>query len=132
NTPTTGGPCLAHRWGMGRNVGGWISWEVELKVREIDIRAIKQGDNSRMSYGHIEMAKLMQSMKHEGLLHPIGVRKDGNGFVVIYGNRRLLAAQKLGWKTIAATELEDTGEADELFKNLNENMHRKDVSLAEM
>lgn len=39
------------------------------------------------------MGELMASMKHQGLLQPIGVRKIGNHYKAVYGHRRLMAAK---------------------------------------
>ena len=71
----------------------------------------------------------MASIKKEGLLSPIGVRKKGEKYEVVFGNRRLEAVRKLGIKTIDAIVL--TGrqkEEDFLLTNLTENIQRQDIS----
>jgi ParB/RepB/Spo0J family partition protein len=48
-----------------------------------------------------EVSELMSSMKHNGQLCPIKLRREkGSRFSVVYGNRRLNAAKKLGWTKI--------------------------------
>jgi ParB-like chromosome segregation protein Spo0J len=41
-------------------------------------------------------------MKRAGLLEPIIVDHNGNGYRLVAGERRLKAARLLKWKTIAA------------------------------
>src|SRR6516225_5681874 len=57
-----------------------------------------------------------------GLINPITVRRGGDTFEVIAGRRRLAAARKLGWETIAAT-ISSAVNGDLLV--LQENIQRK-------
>ena len=59
------------------------------------------------------------------MLHPIVVRPDGK---LIAGERRLRAAQMLGWKKIAVTVIDLTAVVRGEFA---ENAHRKDFTLSE-
>lgn len=58
--------------------------------------------------GPAELGRLVASLKTNGLLAPIGVRRDGNGdngagnYTLIYGERRLRAAEVAGWPSIPA------------------------------
>ncbi len=47
--------------------------------------------------------ELAQSIKTSGLIQPVVVRRSGNGYQLVVGERRYLACKKLGWKKIAAT-----------------------------
>lgn len=104
----------------------------DLDVRAIPLSKIEQGDNSRLSYNEEEMVSLMVSMKQTGLLQPIGLTEYEKGkFRVVFGNRRFLAAKKLGWKVIDATIFKTRDYVSEMIANLSENMVRGDVVLAE-
>lgn len=98
-------------------------------VEEIPISKIKVSDNTRTEMKQEEIAEMMNSLKHTGLLHPIGVYKDGGTYILMYGHQRLTAADKLGWKTITATVRQDTPPLDELITvNLVENIQRSNPS----
>jgi ParB family transcriptional regulator, chromosome partitioning protein len=47
--------------------------------------------------------ELAQSIKACGLIQPIVVRRVGEGYQLVVGERRFLACRKLGWKKIAAS-----------------------------
>lgn len=103
----------------------------ERKIHSLEIESIKQVENARITYGEEEMAELMVSMKARGLLSPIGVRKKNGQFEIVFGNRRLTAARKLGWKNIDAVLVETKSDEDMLLINAVENMQRADVPFAE-
>lgn len=56
-----------------------------------------------------KMVDLIESIKENGILVPLIVRKDGNGYEIIAGHRRKYACEKLGIDTVPAIikELED-------------------------
>lgn len=56
----------------------------------------------------VEFFELVDSMEHMGQLAPILVTQDapGHPYVVLDGHSRLLAAQRLGWTKIEATEVD--------------------------
>lgn len=73
---------------------------------------------------------IVSSFASNGQLAPIKLRlhpHKQNRFQVIYGNRRLAAARKLGWKTIRA-EIVVVDEAQSLLMALSENLDRRDFS----
>src|SRR3954467_5890231 len=56
----------------------------------------------RRTFDPAELAELAASLKAPGLLQPISVRRKGDAFELIAGERRLRAATTLGWKDISA------------------------------
>src|SRR4051794_26205643 len=52
--------------------------------------------NPRRSFDEAALEELAASLKHQGVLQPILVRKDGRGYRIIAGERRWRAAQKAG------------------------------------
>ena len=84
---------------------------------------IKVGERHRKDMGDI--AGLAANIAAVGLLHPIVVQPDGT---LIAGERRLQAAQLLGWKTIPVTVID----LDDIVRGeFAENTHRKDFTLSE-
>ena len=74
-----------------------------------------------------ELQELVQSVKERGILQPVLVRRKGEGWELIAGERRLRAAQKLGLLTIPAVEL-TASDADSLEMALVENLQRTDLN----
>jgi hypothetical protein len=72
--------------------------------------------------------RFLASIADHGLINPIMVRSDGNGgFELVSGERRLEAAQRLGWKTIPATVKEvDNDELRDV--ELDENVERENFT----
>ncbi len=65
----------------------------EMKIQSISVDDIDVNDgfNARASLGDIE--GLTRSIKHHGVQQPLGVRKVKDGFQLVYGFRRIQAAQ---------------------------------------
>lgn len=103
-----------------------------MKVLELNVNEIEQNENSRVVYKTADMSDLMQSMRKDGLLQPIGVRKtESDTWECVYGNRRLLAAKKLEWVTIPCVLSETETEQERDFVGLIENMKRKNTTVTE-
>ena len=84
---------------------------------------VQVGDRHRRDLGDVD--SLARSMAELGLLHPIVIRPDGT---LIAGERRLRAAQSLGWQTIPVTVLD----LDAVVRGeFAENAVRKDFTLSE-
>jgi N6-adenosine-specific RNA methylase IME4 len=84
---------------------------------------IRVGKRHRKDMGDVE--GLAASIAELGLLQAIGVRPDG---VLIWGERRLRAAQLLGWETIPVKIIDL---AEVVRGEFAENTHRKDFTLSE-
>jgi ParB family transcriptional regulator, chromosome partitioning protein len=83
---------------------------------------------ARKAFDEEALKGLAESMKHEGLLEPIIVRKAGDGYEVIAGERRLRAAKLLGWTTIEAKIIEPINEAATAAKGLVENIQKENLN----
>src|SRR5207249_6209479 len=71
--------------------------------------------------------ELESSIRTSGLLQPITVRKTGELFELITGERRLRAATNLGWKEIPAI-VRDFDDQTLLVLALVENLQRTDLN----
>ena len=104
-----------------------------MKLAEINIENISISDfNVRKSMNTEELNNLANSIKEHGLLQPIIVTlKGNNNYELIAGQRRLNACESLGWKSIAATIIENTDELKILTLSTVENLQRLDLNKAE-
>jgi len=83
----------------------------------------------RQEFNSEELGELQESLKANGLLQPITVRRrpGKDGFELIAGERRLRAAMKLGWKEIPAI-IKDIDDKTILTLALVENLQRTDLN----
>ena len=80
--------------------------------------------------------ELAESIKEQGLLMPILVKKDINNtnnkkFIIIAGERRWRACKSLKMKTINAIVLKKTSEKSDALAAIIENVQREDLSVLE-
>lgn len=101
-------------------------------IKKVPLKKIKLGRNSRLNVSKEELHGMMQSIKETGLLQPIGVIDRSGHYEICYGNRRFLAASKLGFSTIPCMIHKSKKESDVDLKNLTENIQRRNVSLNEI
>jgi ParB family transcriptional regulator, chromosome partitioning protein len=83
----------------------------------------------RTEFNAEELLELQESLKANGLLQPITVRRrpGKDGFELIAGERRLRAAAKLGWKEIPAI-IKEIDDKTLLTLALVENLQRTDLN----
>lgn len=88
----------------------------------------------RRTFSEESIKQLAQTLDEEGLLQPIIVREDGEGYEIVAGERRYRAAKSLGWEKIPAivNNLSDAQTASlALIENLQrENLNPIDEALA--
>jgi len=102
------------------------------QVKQISVELIEQNENSRVVYKNVDLAELMTSMRANGLLQPIGVMPlSGGKYDCIWGNRRLVAAKKLGWDRISCHVMDIETTRDRDILGLIENMKRQNTSVEE-
>ncbi|MCX5805582.1 MAG: ParB/RepB/Spo0J family partition protein [Proteobacteria bacterium] len=72
---------------------------------------------------------LMLSIKDKGVLEPVLVTQKGDKYLLLCGERRYLAAQKLGMETIPARIVNTVMQRDEILAiQLTENLQREDLN----
>ena len=85
----------------------------------------------RVVFEQTDLQNLAQSIKNNGLLQPITVRKnDDNFFEIISGERRLKAATIAGFLEVPCIVIKTTDEQSAIFA-LIENLQRKDLNFFE-
>lgn len=94
---------------------------------------------ARKTFDEENLKALAESMKAEGLIQPITVRRildfgseivdfKEPPFELVSGERRLRAAKLLGWETIEAKVIQTVSEAEAAAKGLVENLQRQDLN----
>ena len=86
----------------------------------------------RQIFSPHELTELAASLKHNGLLQPILVRRKGDGiYELISGERRWRAAKEAGLETIQAV-IRNCGDEESIVLALIENLQREDLNPMEM
>jgi ParB family chromosome partitioning protein len=95
----------------------------DLNVYEIDDNPFQP----RREFSDVEIASLAESLREHDMLQPVLVRRIGDRYQLISGERRLRAAIKAGWSTVPARLREAD---DRLVAELAivENLQRKDLN----
>jgi len=78
------------------------------------------------------LQELSESLRTQGVLQPVVVKKAGNEFILIAGERRYRAARISGLEEIPAIVIEGKDESEMLQMALVENMQREDLNPLEM
>ena len=101
-------------------------------LTSISINKIEPNKNQpRSRFDDHKIEELSSSIKAQGVLQPILVRKDIQGrFQIIAGERRWRASIKAGLKTIPAI-VRDYSDAEALAIALIENLQREDLNIIE-
>jgi ParB family chromosome partitioning protein len=100
-------------------------------VREVDIARIRPNPHQpRIQFDEEALAELAESIAEHGVLQPILLRPDGDGFLIVAGERRWRAAQRAQLHAIPAIVRDiDEGTTAELA--LIENIQREDLNAIE-
>jgi ParB family transcriptional regulator, chromosome partitioning protein len=100
-------------------------------VREVEVARIRPNPNQpRQQFSEEAIEELAQSIAERGVLQPILLRPDGDGFQIIAGERRWRAAQKARLHAIPAI-VREIDEATTAELALIENIQREDLNAIE-
>lgn len=116
--------------GLGRGLGALLPpVEAELRgIEEIAVEAIVPSDQQpRKQIDEGALDELAASLKQSGLLQPVVVRRRGEGYQLVVGERRWRAAQRAGLGRIPAI-VRDVSDAEALELALVENLLREDLN----
>ena len=100
-------------------------------VRRIPLASIRPNPfQPRREFRPDELAELEASLRASGLLQPISVRRRGDAYELIAGERRVRAATNLGWTEIQAI-VRDFDDRTMLVLALVENLQRTNLNALE-
>lgn len=129
----------AQQRGLGRGLGALIPTEPAQQTQsataagyaELPVTAITPNPRQpRMVFDDDAHTELVHSIQTIGLLQPIVVRKVGNTYELVAGERRLRASKAAGLDTIPAI-IRHTEDDDLLRDALLENLHRANLNALE-
>ena len=89
----------------------------------------RQGFNPRSEFADEQMAELVESVKRHGIITPLTLAPDGEGFTIIAGERRYRAAKQAKLKEVPAQVRDEDGDA--LILAVAENVIRADLTPVE-
>jgi len=97
-------------------------------VQELSVTAISPNRNQpRKRMDPAKLAGLAASIKEQGVVTPVIVRRAGNGFELIAGERRWRASQAAGLKSVPAV-VREANDRQTLVLALVENIQREDLN----
>lgn len=102
--------------------------DAEKGISYIGINDIKPNkDQPRKNFDEEKISELADSIKENGLIQPVILRKSGKGYEIVAGERRWRACRKAGLKEIPCIIKELTDEQNMLIAII-ENMQREDLN----
>ena len=116
---------------LGEAAHAPVAGEQAEGVREIEIARIRPNPHQpRMRFDDEALDELAESIAQRGVLQPILLRPEGDGFQIIAGERRWRAAQRAQLHAIPAIvrDVDDSGTAE---LALIENIQREDLNAIE-
>lgn len=126
---------MSTKHGLGRGLGALLSSSpspsaetASSKVQELSIDSIVPNPRQpRKAFDNKGLYDLSQSLKRSGVLQPVVVRRHGQQFQIVVGERRWRAAKMAGLSHIPAVVREAT-DAETLELALVENLLREDLN----
>jgi ParB family chromosome partitioning protein len=117
---------------LGRGIKALLSDEVSLlkdeRYVEVDIDLIHPNPyQPRKSFPEESMKELVESIREAGIIQPVLVTPDENGYTLVIGERRWRAAQMLGLTKIPAV-VKNIEPSQQLELALIENLQREDLN----
>lgn len=127
--------------GLGKGLSTLIpdTYINEIQGKKIDTVGLEEipvgkihasSEQPREFFDEVSLKELMDSIREKGILQPLIVKRDGEGFEIICGERRFRAAQALGLQKVPAV-IRDAARGELLELALIENIQREDLNAVE-
>lgn len=136
--------------GLGRGLNAFFGEDEENAIEQVTKKSSKKEDNvlekvielkideiepmlnqPRKVFNQEKMEELTDSIRENGVIQPILVVKDKNGYTIVAGERRWRAAKAAGLKTIPAI-IKDYTDNKKKQVALIENIQREDLNIVEV
>lgn len=116
---------------LGRGLDALISGGSSSPTNRLNVERIQHNPwQPRKAFDRDELGQLSASIKSHGILQPLVVRKNGDGYQLIAGERRLRAAQDAGLSEVPVHIVEFNDQ--QVFEAaLIENIQRSDLNAIE-
>lgn len=114
---------------LPKDTSGTRITQPEQGLQEIPIHQIRANPyQPRQSFDEQELAQLSESLRQNGMLQPVIVRRRGDGvYELVAGERRWRAAQMAGWPKIPVV-IRNCGDDEAMILALEENLQRNDLN----
>jgi ParB family chromosome partitioning protein len=100
-------------------------------VLQLPVEAVQRSkEQPRKRFDEKLLEELAESIRTHGVVEPILVRRDGDGYRIVAGERRWRAAQRAGLREIPAL-VRDAGDREAFELALVENLQRADLNAVE-
>lgn len=136
-------PSTKKRGGLGRGLNALVSEaeyetggsaastsnaasETKLPIEDI----VPNPNQPRIHFNETELRELSESIQEHGVLQPLLVRKHGNGYEIIAGERRYQASKLAGLEELPVI-IKDVDNEEMLALALIENLQRSDLNPVE-
>jgi len=123
-------PLSRERHALGKGLGAlFSSLPATGEVQQLDVRRLVPNRHQpRQHFDDQSLKELAESIRKQGLVQPVLVRRNAQGgYELIAGERRWRAAQLAGLNTIPAI-IRDVADAEMLQLALIENLQRQDLN----
>jgi ParB family chromosome partitioning protein len=133
NKKTESGPKKNRKLALGRGLDALLpdieSMEnISKEYFTCDIGLIQPNRyQPRLRFSDNELEDMVRSIRQQGIIQPLLVRKDNNGYELIAGERRLRAAKKAGLKQVPVL-VKTITDTDMLEMSIVENVQRLDLN----
>lgn len=126
---------MSRQSGLGRGLGALIPSDVtddaEATFQTVAISSIHANKyQPREHFDEATLDSLTNSVRELGVLQPLLVRKDGEGYELIAGERRWRAAKRAGLQDVPVI-VREADDMASLEQALVENLHRQDLNALE-
>lgn len=122
---------MAKKIALGRGLSALMPEDVNSSgedLFEVDIDLIEpNGEQPRTRFAEDKLEELTQSIKENGIIQPIVLRRKGGRYEIVAGERRWRASQRAGLKKIPAV-VRNIGDEKLLELALIENIQRHELS----
>lgn len=116
---------------LGKGIGALLSSAAQeggKKYFSCPVEELKPHERQpRKSFNDSKMAELVASIEEKGIIQPLVVRRQGDSYQIIAGERRWRAAQKAGLDRVPVV-IQDVSEDRALEIALIENIQREDLN----
>lgn len=126
---------MTRQGGLGRGLGALIPSDVtddpDATFQTVAVASIRANKyQPREHFDEETLDSLTNSVRELGVLQPLLVRKDGDGYELIAGERRWRAAKRAGLQDVPVI-VRDADDTSSLEQALVENLHRQDLNALE-
>ncbi len=123
---------------LGKGLSALIPAEEDTSVNKVQYRNIPLDQiapnpmQPRQTFNKERLAELAESLKTNGVVQPLVVRRNGAGFTIVAGERRYRAAHLAALAQVPAVIMDDIDDVRTLELALVENIHREDLNPLEL